>query len=331
MNRGSRNRWLLAGVASGIAAGLAAWWVGIHRLADVAWAAATIAALIPLAVSVFQSIRRRAFGVDVIALMAMAGALALHEYLAGAVIALMFSGGRSLEDYASARATRELSALLQRAPQFAHRYDGEQLVTIPVGEVTRGDLLLIKPGEVVPVDGVVADSTAILDESALTGEAEPVVRSHGDQARSGAVNTSGAPFQLRATAPAEGSTYAGVIRLVRQAQESKAPLVRLADRYAVLFLPLTLAVSGLSWLISGDPVRALAVLVVATPCPLILAAPVAIVAGISRAARRGIIVKSGGALETLARGETLVLDKTGTVTAGTPSRAGGAFRRARPG
>jgi heavy metal translocating P-type ATPase len=179
--------------------------------------------------------------------------------------------------------------------------------------------LLIKPGELVPVDGVLADPLAILDEAALTGEACAVQRKQGEQVRSGAVNAAGTPFRLRATARSEDSTYAGIVRLVRQAQESKAPLVRLADRYAILFLPLTLAVAGIAWLISGDPVRALAVLVVATPCPLILAAPVAIVAGISRAARRGIIVKGGGALETLGRGKTLVLDKTGTVTAGSPA------------
>jgi heavy metal translocating P-type ATPase len=316
---GNRNRWLLAAVSAGIAAGLAAWPMGARGVSDAAWAAATAAALIPLAVSVFRSVRRREFGVDVIALLAMAGALALHEYLAGAVIALMFSGGRALEDFAAARAKRELSALMGRAPRFAHRYEGELPRTIPVEEVVRGDLLLIKPGEIVPVDGVLVDSTAILDESALTGETEPVVRRHGEQTRSGALNNAGTPFHMRATAPAEDSTYSGVIRLVRQAQESKAPLVRLADRYAGFFLPLTLAVAGLAWLVSGDPVRALAVLVVATPCPLILAAPVAIVAGISRAARRGIIVKGGGALETLARGETLVLDKTGTVTAGNPT------------
>jgi heavy metal translocating P-type ATPase len=255
-------------------------------------------------------------GVDVIALLAMAGALALHEYLAGAVIALMLSGGRSLEDYAQARAKRELAALLHRAPRTAHRYQGETLSTINVEDVRRGDLLLIKPGEVLPVDGLVADAVAILDESALTGEARALERKQGEQVRSGTVNAANAPFRLRATAPAEESTYAGIIRLVREAQQSKAPLVRLADKYAFLFLPLTILVAGAAWLISGDPVRALAVLVVATPCPLILAAPVAIVAGISRAARNGIIVKGGGALETIARGTTLVLDKTGTVTAG---------------
>ena len=186
----------------------------------------------------------------------------------------------------------------------------------------RGDLLLVKPGETVPVDGVVAGAAiAVLDESAITGESEPAERNAGDQVHSGAVNA-GPPFDMHAIATAEASTYAGIVRLVQEAQASKAPFVRLADRFAVAFLPLTLAIAGLAWAVSGDPVRALAVLVVATPCPLILAAPVAIVAGISRAASRGVIVKGGGALETLARARTLLFDKTGTLTAGTPRVAG---------
>jgi heavy metal translocating P-type ATPase len=316
VNRYWVNRFLLVMAAGAVPLGLLLGALGLPRLAAILWASATAVTLVPLALSLVQSLRKRALGVDVIALLAMCGALALHEYLAGAVIALMLSGGRSLEDYAQARAQRELSALLRRAPRTAHRYEGETLCDISVEEVRRGDLLLIKPGEVLPVDGVVADAVAILDESALTGEARPLERKLGEQARSGTLNATNAPFRLMAAAPAEQSTYAGIIRLVRAAQQSKAPLVRLADKYAFLFLPLTLAVAAAAWFISGDPVRALAVLVVATPCPLILAAPVAIVAGISRAARSGIIIKGGGALETIARGTTLVLDKTGTVTAG---------------
>jgi heavy metal translocating P-type ATPase len=313
------NRLLLASAAIAIPLGLITQATGRSSVAAILWAAPTALTLLPLVFSVIQSFRKRSFGVDIIALLAMSGALALHEFLAGAVIALMILSGWALEDFAQSRAKRELSALLRRAPRSAHRYEGETLTTIPIDEVRRGDLLLIKPGEVVPVDGVVADSGAILDEAALTGEAAPVQRKQSEQVKSGVVNASGTPFKLTVTAPAEQSTYTGIIRLVRQAQESKAPLVRLADHYAALFLPLTVAVAGIAWLISGDPVRALAVLVVATPCPLILAAPIAIVAGISRAARRGIIVKGGGALETIARGKTLVLDKTGTVTVGSPA------------
>jgi heavy metal translocating P-type ATPase len=247
----------------------------------------------------------------------MAGSLILGQYLAGAVVGLMLSGGQALERYASSRARRELSALLARAPQVVHRYEHGFLTSPNIGEVSKGDLLLVKPGEVVPVDGVIASAIAVLDESALTGESRPAERPEGDTVHSGVVNA-GAPFDMRAITTAEHSTYAGIVRLVREAQSSKAPFVRLADRYAMWFLPLTLGVAALAWAVSGNPVRALAVLVVATPCPLILAAPVAIVAGISRAAHRGVIVKGGGALETLARATTLIFDKTGTLTSGSP-------------
>jgi heavy metal translocating P-type ATPase len=198
-----------------------------------------------------------------------------------------------------------------------HRYQDGRLASPPLEEVRPGDRLLVKPGEVVPVDGLVQGPTAVLDESALTGEAELVERGEGDRVRSGVVNA-GSPFDLRATTTAATSTYAGILRLVSEAQASRAPLARLADRYALAFVPLTLAVAGAAWLGSGEATRALAVLVVATPCPLILAVPVAIVAGISRAARRGIVVKSGTALERLAAGRVLLFDKTGTLTAGAP-------------
>ena len=305
--------------AAGLAAGLAAQLVGLVAAAALAWAVTTALALVPLAYTVMLGLFRGKAGVDFIALLAMGGALILHEYLAGAVIALMLTGGRALEDFATSRARRELSALVQRTPRIVHRYEGEAIVSAGIETVRPGDILLVKPGEVVPVDGIVTSRAAVLDEAALTGEADPVERRNGDKVRSGPTNAARTPFDLRATTTAEESTYAGIVRLVQQAQDSKAPLVRLADRYALFFLPLTLLVAGIAWMISGDPVRALAVLVVATPCPLILAAPIAIVAGISRAAHRGIIVKGGGALETLARGKTLILDKTGTVTAGSPA------------
>ncbi|MBI4728831.1 MAG: heavy metal translocating P-type ATPase [Acidobacteria bacterium] len=308
---------LLALSVVGISWGGAAHFAGAERAQSVAWAAATAVVLLPLLLSVVDGLLRRKAGVDVIALLAMAGALALREYLAGAVIALMLSTGQSLEGYAERRARRELSALLGRAPRAAHRVESGVLVDVDIDEVRHGDLLLVKPGEVLPVDGLVEEDHAVLDESALTGEAVPVERPAGEQVRSGAANA-GEAFRMRAIATAAESTYAGVVRLVQEAQASRAPFVRLADRYSLAFLPLTLATAGLAWAFSGDAVRALAVLVVATPCPLILAAPIAIVAGISRSARRGIIVKGGGALEVLARGSVLLFDKTGTLTAGMP-------------
>jgi heavy metal translocating P-type ATPase len=276
--------------------------------------------ILPLAYSVAIDLLHRETGVDVIALLAMAGALALGEYLAGAVIALMLSSGRSLEAFADARAHRELSSLLERAPRTVHRYAGDGLESIPIDQVRPADVLLVKHGEVVPVDGFLVSENCVLDESALTGESRPVERSKGEALRSGAVNA-GASLALRATATAEESTYAGIVRLIEEAEKQKAPFVRLADRYALVFVPVSLAIAAGAWVLTGDPVRALAVLVVATPCPLILAVPIAIVAGISRAARRGIIVKGGGALETLARGSVLLFDKTGTLTSGVPEVA----------
>jgi heavy metal translocating P-type ATPase len=319
VTRDGLNLLVLLMASAGLATGLALYLTEREDAADVAWAITTIVALLPLGITVLRDLLGGKAGVDIIALLAMAAALALGEYAAGAVIALMLSGGQVLEDRASRRARRELTSLLQRAPRVVHRYsDGGTISSPSIDDVRPGDRLLVKPGEVIPVDGSVEGETAIVDESALTGEAAPVERAAGDPVRSGTVNAAGTPFRMVARATAEQSTYAGIVRLVKEAQAQKAPLVRLADRYAVLFLPLSLAVAALAWMLSGDPVRALAVLVVATPCPLILAAPVAVVAGISRAARRGVIVKGGGALETLAQGRNLILDKTGTLTQGAP-------------
>ena len=315
-------RAVVAVVVAGIVAGGLAAWAGRPGWAQGLWAGITAAALIPLLFSILASLRRGELGVDAIALLAMGGSLALGQYLAGAVIALMLSGGELLEAYAGARARRELSALVERAPREVHRYEGasgEILADRGIEAVRQGDRLLVKPGEIVPVDGLVAGpGGVVLDESALTGESLPVEHAAGDRVSSGAVN-GGGPFDLRAVATAQESTYAAIVRLVQEAEASRAPFVRLADRYSLIFLPITLGVAGFAWAVSGDPTRALAVLVVATPCPLILAAPVAFVAGISRAARRGIIVKGGGEIEALARTRTLLLDKTGTLTRGVPT------------
>jgi heavy metal translocating P-type ATPase len=314
------SRLLLLASVVGILTGAVLWFAGRKDAANVAYAITTLIGLVPLMWSVVVDLIHRETGVDLIALLAMVFALALGEYLPGAIIALMLSSGQALEAYADRRAHRELSALLERAPRTANRYRDDSLVSVPVEEVRIGDRLLVKTGEVLPVDGVLMSSACVLDESALTGESRPVERTGGDQVRSGSVNA-GPSFDMQAVATADESTYAGILRLVREAQTQKAPFVRMADRYALVFLPVTLVMAGGAWLITGDPVRALAVLVVATPCPLILAAPIAIVAGISRAARRGIIVKGGGALETLARGTVLLLDKTGTLTSGVPEVA----------
>ncbi len=310
--------WLASAVV-GIVAGAALYAAGEPDAANVAWAVTTAIGVIPMAKDVLGGLLRREPGVDLIALIAMVAALLLGEYLAGAVIALMLASGEALESYADRQAHKELSSLLARAPRTVTRYEDGDLTTRPIEDVIPGDRLFVKSGEVVPVDGIMA-SDGVLDESALTGESRPVERPQGDLVRSGALNA-GAAFDLRATASAEESTYAGIVRLVRAAQEEKAPAVRLADRYAAVFIPVTLVIAGGAWAVTGDPIRFLSVVMVATPCPLILAVPIAIVAGISRSAKRGIIVKGGGALETLARGTVLLFDKTGTLTSGIPQVA----------
>ncbi|MCC6338565.1 MAG: heavy metal translocating P-type ATPase [Acidimicrobiia bacterium] len=314
---GLGDRLLLAATVGGLAAGGVVHLAGSPGAARAVWAATTAAALAPALVWVLAALRRRHAGVDLVAVLALAGTLAVGEYFAGAVIAVMLATGRVLEAAAVGRADRELRALSRRTPQTVHRHEGGGLVDRPLAEARVVDLLLVKPGEVVPVDGRLEEGAALLDESALTGESVPVERKPGGFVRSGVANAGG-PFDLRATATAADSTYSGIVRIVESAQASSAPMVRLADRYSAVFLPVTLAVAALAWAVSGDAVRAVAVLVVATPCPLILATPIAIVSGLARTARRGVVVRGGAALEGIARARVLLLDKTGTVTAGRP-------------
>ena len=224
-------------------------------------------------------------------------------------------GGQYLETYAEKTARREMTALLSRVPRTAIRHRDGQLEEVAVDVVSPGDRLLIRQGDVVPVDGTVAEGVGVLDQSALTGESLPVKAKPGEPVLSGSTNA-GEAFDMIATRPAAESTYAGIVRLVEDAQRSRAPMSRLADRYAIVFLVLTVVLAGAAWWLSGDPIRAVAVLVVATPCPLILAVPVAIISGLSRAAKFGILIKGGKAIETLARIRTVVIDKTGTLTIG---------------
>ncbi len=288
-----------------------------HRLADWLWAATTAALLLPLTWSVLRSLLRRDVGVDAIALFSMAGALALGEYLAGAVVALMLAGGNALEEAANRRARRELTALVERAPRTALVRRGDELLEVPVDEVEVDEIVLVRAGEVVPVDGMVVSAEAIVDEAALTGEPLPVTIHRGGSVRSGTAAT-GSAFELRALRPAVESAYAALVRLVEQAEGERAPFVRLADRYAIFFLPATMIVAATAWAISGDAVRALAVFVVATPCPLILAAPIALMSGLSRAAKAGVVVKGAGTIEQLGEARSVLLDKTGTITLGHP-------------
>ncbi|MET1034131.1 MAG: HAD-IC family P-type ATPase [Arthrobacter sp.] len=258
------------------------------------------------------------WGIDVLAFTAILATVAVGEYVAALIICLMLSGGEALEDYAGRRAKRELTALLERAPRDAHRILGDGTVSdVGIEAVEAGDLLLVRPSEVVPVDGLLRSAVADFDESSLTGESLPVTRHAGDDVMSGVLNGTRA-VRLEATARAADSQYSRIIALVREAAASRAPVVRLADRYAVPFTVFAYLVGGIAWWLSGDPVRFAEVLVVATPCPLLIAAPVAFMGGMSRAARNGIIVKSGGTIEMLAKVRTAAFDKTGTLTYGRP-------------
>jgi heavy metal translocating P-type ATPase len=309
-------RWTLVSVAvAGLIAGIAALAAARPHVADLCLIFATVPVIAGLAVSIVRDLVAGRLGVDAIALVSMSAAIALGQPLAGAVVALMYSGGNVLEDIAVSRAEHSLRALVDRAPREAHRRIDDHIEDVAVSLVAVGDQLMVRAGEIVPVDGVVTSGAAIVDESALTGEPIPVTKPRGGAILSGSLNA-GEAFELTVTAAAGESTYAGIVKLVTAAQTAKAPFVRLADRYALIFLPVTLAIAGLAWLISGDLTRSLAVLVAATPCPLILAAPVAFIAGVAQAARRGILVKGGGPLEALARAHTVLFDKTGTLTVG---------------
>ncbi|WP_353826813.1 heavy metal translocating P-type ATPase [Agromyces sp. SYSU T0242] len=299
----------LAGIVLGLAGlgWLVAWMFSGYALAIAAWQA----------IGMVRDILRGHWGLDILAVTAIVATVAVGEYVAALIVVLMLTGGEALEDYANRRAKRELDALLTRAPQHAHRVVDDHFVDVPVDEVRPGDVLLVRPSEIVPVDAALRSDEASVDESSITGESVPVDKRAGDQLLSGSVNGPAA-VEVTATARAADSQYQQIVALVAEAAASKAPVVRLADRYAVPFTVFSLLLAGIAWWVSGDPVRFAEVLVLATPCPLLIAAPVAFIGGMSRAARNGVIVKGGGVLEQLARARTAVFDKTGTLTHGSP-------------
>jgi len=303
---------VVAGVA--LAAGGVCVAFGLPSFARVVWLLGTLPVLLALTVSLAKAVAKRQAGIDVLAWLAIGLAIALDETLTAAVIALMLASGRALEQYAQNRAQREMTALLGRVPLQATRFENGEWRSVAPETIRPGDRLLVRSGECVPVDGTLTDD-AELDESMLTGESSTQRRRSGESACSGVVNA-GAPFEMVARTMAGDSTFAGIVRMVERAQHERSPSVRLADRYAAFFVLAALLVAGMSWLLTGDVARALAVLVVATPCPLILAVPVAIVSGMSRCSKRGILVKDGGALERLAQATILFFDKTGTLTGG---------------
>ncbi len=286
--------------------------------ADGFLASVLVICTIPYVLRMMNDIRQGHFGVDIIALLAILSAFSLDQLLPGAVILFMLSGGEALEEYALARARLQLTQLLSRAPSVAHLQKNGTLHDIPVSHVSVGDVLVVKPKETIPVDGAIIEGHSSIDESMITGEPLPVEKGPSDQISSGSINT-GDVLVIKTLRESRHSKYEQIVRLVHQAETQKAPMVRLADRYSGWFTVVTLLLSGAAWAFSHNPLLALAVLVVATPCPLIIATPVAVMSGISLAASRGIVVKNGGALETLSRVRAFVFDKTGTITFGEPS------------
>lgn len=290
---------------------------GLTKVAHIILGAAAIVNVIPLIWGMIQDLRHGTYGVDILAATAIITSVVLGEYWAGMIIVLMLTGGEALEDYAENRAKAELSSLLEGAPKKTTIIRGRKTSEIAVGKVQVGDKLLIKPGEVIPVDAIILEGDSSLDESSLTGESLPVTKTVGDTILSGAINVDGV-LTVKALHIAAESQYEQIIKLVKAAASSQSPFVRLADRYAVPFTILSFIIAGGAWIMSGDPMRFLQVLVVATPCPLILGAPIALISGISRAAKHGIIIKNGTAIEQLSAVRTVAFDKTGTLTVGKP-------------
>ncbi|MGO3114706.1 heavy metal translocating P-type ATPase [Enterococcus pseudoavium] len=262
-----------------------------------------------------QTLRSGKYGIDILAITAIIATLLVGDYWASLVVLIMLTGGDSLEDYANHQASRELRSLLDNSPRIAHRIDGAELTDLAVEEVQVGDLVLVKPGEIVPVDGRVTEGDSFVDEASLTGESRPVEKGPNAELMSGSVNGDNA-LRYKVTKVAQDSQYQTLVKLVKESEAKPAHFVRLADRYAVPFTLIAYLIGGVAWFVSKDPVRFAEVLVVASPCPLILAAPVALVAGMSRSSRNGIVVKTGTTIEKLARAKSIAFDKTGTLTEG---------------
>ncbi|MFD2757246.1 heavy metal translocating P-type ATPase [Gulosibacter faecalis] len=312
-----RNRKLMMFVLVGLATGVMLWLTGAEMALGVTAYLVLGIVIVITAIDMFKDLMRGHWGLDILAVIAMIATLAVQEYVAGLIIALMLTGGEALEDLAARRASRELDQLLNRAPAFAgriHPVTGE-VERIAIEEVKVGDELLVRSSEILPVDGVLLSDHATIDESSVTGEPIPANYHAGDPLLSGTVNST-TSFTMRAQRVAADSNYASIVRLVEEAVDSRAPMVRLADRYAVPFTIVSLLIAGFAWFLSGDPVRFAEVLVVATPCPLLIATPVAFMGGMSSAAKLNVIIKDGGVLEVLARVRAVAFDKTGTLTEG---------------
>jgi heavy metal translocating P-type ATPase len=290
---------------------------GLHTAGHWVLGITALLLALPIMRGMWDDFNSGSYGIDILAVTAIVTSVLLHEYWAAMVIVLMLTGGEALEDYAEHRSKAELDALLTRAPSQAHVIRGKKVVDVPVAQIRVGDKFIIKPGETVPVDGIIIEGSGSLDESSLTGESVPEVKESGSPIYSGSLNLDGA-ITAKATQIAANSQYQQIIKLVKAAAASQAPFVRLADRYSIPFTLFSFALAGTVWAISGQAIRFLEVIVVATPCPLLLAAPIAVISGMSRSAKQGIIVRTGSALERLAQVRTIAFDKTGTLTQGKP-------------
>lgn len=290
---------------------------GFHQPQIAYWLIVVIGGMtsISMLIQMIQTLRSGRYGIDILAITAIIATLAVKEYWASLMILIMLTGGDSLEDYASRQASHELRSLLDNSPQMAHIMENQTIKDVPVDEVEVGQLVLVKPEEIVPVDGIVCSGTSLFDESSLTGESKRVEKKVGDELMSGSINGDQA-IQMKVNKLAKNSQYQRLVRLVQESEAKPAHFVRLADRYAVPFTVVAYLIGGIAWFVSKDPVRFAEVLVVASPCPLILAAPIALVAGMSRSSRNGIVVKTGTTIEKLAALKSIAFDKTGTITEG---------------
>ena len=287
------------------------------KLAHLVLASTSLAMVAPMLIDMFHTLKEGRYGVDILAATAIVTSVLLGEYWAGMIIVLMMTGGEALEDYAQNRAKAELSSLLNKAPQTATVIKNGKQIIVPVSEVRVGDTLLIKPGDLVPVDAKIIEGASSFDESSLTGESLPVSKQLGDEVLSGSINNEGA-VSVRAIHTSHDSQYEKIIALVKSAADSQAPFVRLTDKYSIPFTIVSFILAGAMWIATKDPNRFLQILVVATPCPLLIAAPIALISGMSRAARHGIIIKNGSILEKMASVKAIGFDKTGTLTRGKP-------------
>ena len=318
MSKVFRNNYFLVGATLlSLAIGLTLQYLGSEVSGQVAFGVGASIGLYLSSWLLIRAIKNREMGSDVLALISILATMLTGEWLAASVVSVMLASGRALETWAEGRAQNQLKALLDRAPRVAHviRADSE-IIDIGINEVQVGDRLLVRSGEVVPIDGTLVNA-GTFDESALTGEPLPVYRAAQEAVQSGVLNSDG-QVELITTATSANSTYSNLIRLVQQAQANTANGVRVANRWAVAFVPFAIGLSLVTWVITGELSTAVAVIVAATPCPLILAVPVAVISGMSRAASLGAIIKGGAALEQLARAKTVLLDKTGTLTQGGP-------------